>query len=183
MGPCWGAAWGCVGRSMEVRLIVASGCAAAQQRTAHGRSMRLRTGAAWGCAGGSVKLRWAAAAAEGVQRVAQQRALNGDCAGAAWEKGGNAQGRSVGPRTGAAWGGVGAQRGAAQVRSLGRRKQCSVGRRWGAGWWGAGAQGGAAHGHRVGVRMGARWRCTWAKGGAAHGRGVGPRRGTGWGCA
>ena len=92
------------GRSVEVRMIAASGCAAAQQRTAHGRSMRLRTGAAWGCAGGSVKLRWAAAAAEGVQRVAQQRALNGDCAGAAREMRGNAQGRSVGPRTGAAWG-------------------------------------------------------------------------------
>ena len=117
------------GRSVEVRMIAASGCAAAQQRTAHGRSMWLLTGAAWGCAGGSVKLGRAAAALQGAQLVAQQRALNGDCAGAAREMTGNAQGRSVGPRTGAAWGGAGAQRGATQVRSLGRRKGRSVGRR------------------------------------------------------
>ena len=102
MGAGWGCAWAqggaAHGRRVGLHMGAAWGRAGAQGGAAHRHRVGLRTGATWGCAGGSVKLRWAASAAEGAQRVAQQRALNGAALGL--------RGKCVEMRRGAAWGGA-----------------------------------------------------------------------------
>ena len=72
--------------------------------------------------------------------------------GAGAQQCGAAQGRSsVGLGSGAAWGCVGAQRGAAQGRNVVRRRGAAV-------WGGAGAQQcGAAQGRSAGLGRGAAW--------------------------
>ena len=95
--------------------------------------------------------------------------------GAAWcgagaQQCGAAQGCSVGPRRGAAWGRGGARRAAAYGRGMGPR--------WGAARGCAGAQRGAAQGRGAGPRMGAAWgRAGAQQRGAERGRSVGLRTG------